>query len=180
MNWALIFTILVSYFLPLYLAWRFFFKRGIYKWAFWTSLATLFGPVGYIVFAIGYRLTYGHKETCPNCSMETPAENKLMTNEQGETLKEPILAWAALTVGIVLTLIGVIMVFSLIFGDMGGFGSAVAAALVLGTSSLSWGSTQIQKFNTGKENHTISYFYICSACGHYWEKKVQLAAKKIN
>ncbi len=175
----ILFTLLVFYIPPIYLGWRFFYKRGIRKWAWWTWAASLFGPVGYIVFGIGYWMTYRTQENCPSCGMDTPAAKKQVTNKQGEILQEPILAWLALAAGGILTIFGLIMVLILIFGDMSGFGSSIAAALVLGTSALSWGFTELQKYNTDKDNHITTRFFKCSSCEHAWEHKTSPAAPKM-
>ena len=59
---------------PIYLSYRFFYKRGLKKWAWWTWAASLYGPVGYVVFAIGYWMAYKYQENCPECGMKTPTK----------------------------------------------------------------------------------------------------------
>ena len=102
-----------------------------------------------------------------------------MTNEQGETLTMPTLAWAGLVGGGVLSIIGLIMIVALIFGNLSGYGAVVALVFSLGTSSLSWGFTQIQKFNNSKENQILHYSFNCSGCGHSWEQQIPRGAMKI-
>lgn len=174
-NLFVIIIMALLYLPPIYLGWRFFWKRGVKGWAWGTWVASLWGPVGYIVFGVGYLMTRGIHAACPKCGADTPSGKKQVTTLQGEPLKEPILAWLALVGGGILAAATLITTaIFLIDGEgLGGFCSTFGMAVILGVSGVSWGFAQLQKERANRGNVITTYHFKCPGCGHAWEHRVE-------
>lgn len=164
----------ILYLPPIYLGWRFFWKRGLKGWAYGTWAACLAGPVAYIVFGIGYLANRGIQQACPQCGAATHSGKKLSTTREGEPLKEPILAWLAIIGGGIFALAVVIAVVVFLTNGtgLGGHFATFGMAAVLGISGVTWGTTQLNKMRD-RSNVITTYDLKCSACGHAWQHKVE-------
>jgi rubrerythrin len=168
-------TLALFYLPPIYLGWRFFWKRNLKGWAWGTWVASLWGPFAYIVFGIGYLTTRGIRKACPQCGADTHSGKKLSTTLQGELLKEPIFAWLALIGGGILAIGTLITVMGFLVDgeELGGFCSTFGIAAMFGISGVSWGYTQLNKVRANQASMITTYHFKCPACGHTWEHKVE-------
>ena len=159
---------------PIYLGWRFFWKRGLKGWAWGTWAASLYGPVGFIVFGIGYLATRGIQQACPQCGASTRSGKTQTVTLQGEKIKEPIIAWLAIIGGGLLAL-GVLILILIALDEgsgLGGYCASLGFGAALGVSGVTWGFTQLNKARA-KGNLVTTYQFKCLSCGHIWEHKIE-------